>query len=160
MTIGIGSILFLASLSSAQASSLRCSTGEEAAEELRAIHEAARRAHLEGNAELMAPGMADQMVVVSNGDLSVNPKEKMIAFFRGYFAKVQYLEWSDAAPPIVHVSPDGRTGWMAVKIRARLLDRAKPQAGEKKFKSSWISTFERVGCDWRMTGNASALVDE
>ena len=99
MANGIGSLLILAWLASAEPSSLRCSTGEEAVAELRAAHEAARRAHLEGNAELMAPGMADQMVLVSNGNLSVNPREKMISFFKGYFAKVKYLEWIEAAPP-------------------------------------------------------------
>ncbi|MDP8912810.1 MAG: hypothetical protein M3N39_04445 [Pseudomonadota bacterium] len=158
--MSIGSILILASLSSGQPSPLRCSTGEEAAAELRAAHEVARRAHLEGNADLMAPGMADQIVLVSNGNLSVNPKEKMISFFKGYFARVKYLEWSDAAPPMINVSPDGQMAWMAAKVRARYLERAKPEASEKAFKSSWIATYQRVGCEWKMTGNSSAVVDE
>jgi hypothetical protein len=158
--MSIGSILILAWLASAQPSPLRCSTGEEAAAELRAAHEAARRAHLEGNADLMAPGMADQIVLVSNGNLSVNPKEKMISFFKGYFARVKYLEWSDAAPPMINISPDSQMGWMAVKVRARYLERAKPEASEKAFKSSWIATYQRVGCEWKMTGNSSAVVDE
>ena len=160
MTIGIGSLLILALLSSGQPSAVRCSTGDEAAAALRATHEAARRAHLEGNAELMAPAMAERMVLVSNGNLSVNPKEKMLSFFEGYFARVKYLEWSNAEPPIINVAPDGRMGWMAVKVRARYVERAKPEAGEKAFKSSWIATYERVGCEWKMTGNSSDVVDE
>ena len=156
----LSSILILASLPSAEPSVLRCPGGEEAVAELRAAHEAARRAHLEGNAELMAPGMADRFVLVSNGDVSVTPKEKMLSFFKGYFARVKYLEWRDAEPPIIHVSPDGRMGWMAVKVRARYLERSKPETREKAFKSSWIATFERVGCEWKMTGNASAVLDE
>jgi hypothetical protein len=158
MIFGIGSIMILGGLLSAQPPSLRCSSGDEAAAELRAAHEMQRRAHLEGNAELLAPGMADQMVLVSNGDLSVNPKEKMIGFFKGYFARVKYLEWSDAAPAVIEISPDGRMGWMAVKVRARYVEQAKPNAGEKEFKSSWIATYQRVGCEWKMTGNASEVV--
>jgi hypothetical protein len=160
MTISVGSILILALLSSAQPSAFRCSTGEKAAAELRAKHETSRRAHLEGNAELMAPGMADQMVVASNGNLWLNPKEKTISFFKDYFGRVKYLEWSDAEPPIVKVSPDGQMGWMAVKVRARYIEPAKPGAGERTFRSSWIATYQRVGCDWKMTGNSSAVVDE
>jgi hypothetical protein len=156
----IGTFLILAALSTAQPSAARCSLGEEAAAELRAAHETQRRAHLEGNAELMAPGMADQMVLVSNGNLLVNSREKMISFFKTYFARVKYLEWSDTAPALVNVSPDGRMGWMAVKVRARYLEREKPEAGEKAFKSSWIATYQRVGCEWKMTGNASAVVNE
>jgi hypothetical protein len=60
MTIGISSTLLLASLASAQPSALGCTTGEQAAAELRIAHETDRRAHLEGKAELMAPGMADE----------------------------------------------------------------------------------------------------
>lgn len=160
MTIGIGSFLILAWASSAQPPAARCSTGEEAAAELRAAHETSRRAHMEGNAELMAPGMADQVVVASNGNLVVNPREKMIDFFKGYFARVKYLEWSDAAPLVVNVSPDGRMGWTAVKVRARYVEPAKPEAGEKAFRSSWIATYQRVGCKWKMTGNSSAVVSE
>lgn len=160
MTIGIGPALFLALTSSAQPSAPRCSTGDEAAAALRATHEAARRAHLDGDADLLAAGMADRMVVASNGDLSVRPRETMTSFFRDYFARVKYLEWSDSEPPVINVSPDGRAGWMAVKVRARYLERAKPEAPEKAFKSSWIATYERVGCEWKMTGNASAVVEE
>ncbi len=160
MAISIGSILIAAWLSSAQPSTLGCSIGAEAADELRAAHEVARRAHLEGDAALMAPGMADEMVSVSNGNLSANSREKTISFFQGYFARVKYLEWSDAAPPVIHVSPDGQIGWMAVKVRARYIDRTKPEAGEKAFRSSWIATYQRVGCAWKMTGNASAVVTE
>ncbi len=160
MTIGFGAFLILASLSSGEPAAGRCSTGEEALAELRAAHEADRRAHLEGNAALMAPRMADQVAVLSNGDLSTNPKEKMIAFFESYFARVKYLEWSDAAPPLINVSPDGQMAWMAVKVRARYLERAKPDSGEKAFKSSWISTYRRVGCAWKMTANSSAVVGE
>jgi hypothetical protein len=160
MTIGAVSILTLASLASAEPGALRCSTGEKAAAELRAAHETDRRAHLEGNADLMAPGMAEEVALVSNGNVSQTSKEKMIGFFKGYFARVNYLEWSDAALPVIKVSPDGQMGWMAVKVRARYLDRSKPEAGEKAFKSSWISTYHRVGCKWKMTGNSSAVVDD
>ncbi len=160
MTIGIVPTLIVASLASAQPGAPRCSAGPKATAELRAAHETDLRAHLEGNAELMAPGMADEVALVSNGNVTLNPKEKMIGFFKGYFARVKYLEWSDAAPPVIKVSPDGQMGWMAVKVRARYLERAKPEVGEKAFKSSWISTYQRVRCKWKMTGNASAVVDD
>jgi hypothetical protein len=159
MIVSVASIMILASLSSAEPGP-RCSKGEQAAAELRAAHEVQRRAHLDGNADLMAPGTADEMVLVSNGILSVSPKEKVISFFKGYFARVRYLEWSDVGPSVVNVSPDGQVGWMAVQVRARYVERAKPEAGEKAFKSSWIATYQRVGCQWKMTGNASDVVNE
>lgn len=160
MTIGIVPALMVASLLSVSPSAVRCSTGEEAVAELRAAHEAVRRAHLEGNAELMGMGTADQIILASNGDLSMNSREQVVNFFRGYFARVQYLEWSDASLPIIHVSPDGGTGWMAVQVRARYLQRANPATEERAFRSSWIATYARVGCEWKMTGNSSTVVNE
>jgi hypothetical protein len=160
MAVGIGLIVMLASASFAQPAAPRCSIGEEAAAELRETHETSRRAHLEGNAELMEPGMADQAVIVSKGEVSLNTREKMISFFESYFATVKYLEWSDVTPPLVSVSPDGKMGWMAVQVRARYLDRRRPEAGEKAFRSSWIATYDRIDCQWRMSGNSSAVVDQ
>ena len=156
MTLG----LLLAAIAAAPAPAGQCPTGEAAKAEIIAGHETARRAHLEGNVDLMAPRMSDRMLIVSNGDVAARSKDETVSFFKGYFGRVKYLEWSDAEPPQVHVSPDGQMGWMAVKVRARYLDRTKPEAGEKRFKSSWIATYQRVGCAWMMTGNASAVVDE
>ncbi|HEX8572296.1 MAG TPA: nuclear transport factor 2 family protein [Allosphingosinicella sp.] len=158
MAVGVGSVVVAGLAASAAAGG--CPAGEAAADALRATHEAARRAHLEGNAELMAPAMAERMVMASRGELSVSPKAAALAFFRSYFERVKYLEWSDSELPIVSVAPDGRSGWMAVKVRARYVERAKPDAAPKAFRSSWIATYERVGCDWKMTGNASAVVEE
>jgi hypothetical protein len=107
MTVAIS--LILAALAAAQPSAPRCSTGEEAAAELRAAHETQRRAHLEGNADLMAPGMADQMVLVSNGEVLVNPKEKMIAFFKGYFGRVSISNGATPRHPWSTSLPT--TGW-------------------------------------------------
>jgi hypothetical protein len=157
---GTGSALILGWLASAPTPASACWTGDAAIAQLRAVHETARRAHLEGNADLLAPGTAEQMVLVSNGEVLANTRDGTIGFFKGYFARVKYLEWSDSAPPVIRVSPDGKMGWMAVKVRARYLDRTKPDAGEKAFRSSWIATYERVDCDWKMTGNASAVVNE
>jgi hypothetical protein len=109
----IGTFLILAALSAAQPSAARCSLGEDCRRRTaRRPRDAAPRAP-RGNAELMAPGMADQMVLVSNGNLLVNSREKMISFFKTYFARVKYLEWSDTAPALVNVlsrRPDGLDG--------------------------------------------------
>jgi hypothetical protein len=93
-TFSTGSALILASLSSAEPSPARCSTGEEAVAELRAYHEADRRAHLEGKVELMTPGMADRIVLVSNGNLSVNSKTRQQASSKAILAECGI--WSGA----------------------------------------------------------------
>lgn len=76
MTFSIGSILIFTWLSAAQTNALRCFTGDAAAAELGAAHETTRRAHLGGKAELMKPGMADQVTLVSNGNVSASPRRR------------------------------------------------------------------------------------
>ena len=124
---------------------------------LLAIHEDARKAHLTGNAELLAKGADAQVTMADGGVVRSETPGGIQAFFTGYFQRIRYSEWSDQASPIVAISPDGQTGWMAVGIAARYTTADAPDA-VKSFKSSWIATYRKVGCDWKMTGIASNVV--
>ena len=127
--------------------------------EILALHETARQAHLKGDAALLTAGTADQLLLAENGNIRVQSKADVGQFFAGYFNRVRYREWSDVAPPVIRISPDGRLAWMAVAVQARYSRIDKPAESEKGFKSSWIATYERDGCAWRMTGIASDVVD-
>jgi hypothetical protein len=48
---------------------------------------------------------------------------------------------------------------MAVEVQARYTRADKSTEGEKTFKSSWIATYQRDKCVWRMTGMASDVAD-
>ena len=100
------------------------------------------------------------MTSASNGNLTTQSCGQVLAFFARYFARARYLEWSDAAPPAISVSPDGTRGWLTVAIRARYVESAKTEAGKRRFRSSWIATYRRIGCKWQMTGIASAVMNE
>ena len=125
--------------------------------ELIEVHEAARTAHLKGDASLMAAHSDDRITMADRGTVRVQTRQEVTSFFEGYFKRVRYGEWSDQAPPTVVVSPDGQLGSMAVAISARYTTADAPSV-EKAFKSSWIATYRRVGCAWKMTGNASNIV--
>ena len=127
--------------------------------ELLALHEAARQAHLRGDAAPLAAAIGDKLLLAENGGIRVQTKAEVAQFFAGYFSRVRYSEWRDVSPPVVQVSPDGRMGWMAVELEARYTRADKPEEGEKSFKSSWIATYERDNCEWRMTGIASDVAD-
>ncbi len=154
--IGAICLILPAALLGKPASS-RCLPAEA---ELRELHERARRAHLQGDVALMAGDWSDQVVSASGGDLITSDKAGLTRFFATYFGQVKYLEWRDVAPPALSVSPDGRMAWMAVKVEARFLSRAESAKGEQRFKSSWIATYRREGCQWKMTGVSSAVVNK
>jgi len=131
----------------------------DAKAELLAIHETTRQAHLRGDAAPIAATTADQLLLAENGVIRRQSKAQVAQFFAGYFQRVRYREWRDASPPVVAVSADGSMAWMAVAVEARYTRADKPAEGEKSFKSSWIATFERQNCAWRMTGIASDVVE-
>lgn len=124
--------------------------------ELLAIHESARTAHLTGDAGLIAASADANVIMADGGSVRKQTAEQVRSFFSGYFQRVRYSQWSDQRPPEIAISPDGQIGWMAVAINARLSPTGQPQA-IRSFRSSWIATYRKVGCAWKMTGIASNI---
>jgi Domain of unknown function (DUF4440) len=140
------------------AASAPCPAADGTAE-LLALHEATRQAHLTGDATPMAAATADQLLLAESGVLRTQSRAQVGQFFAAYFKRVRYREWRDASAPVISISPDGQMAWMAVAVEAKYTRADKPAEGEKSFKSSWIATYNRDGCAWRMTGIASDVVD-
>ena len=126
--------------------------------ELLSLHEKTRQAHLRGDAASIAETIGDQLLMADNGTLRTQSNFEVAAFFTAYLKRVRYSEWRDASPPVVTISPDGRMAWMAVAVEAKYTSADKPAEDEKSFKSSWIATYSRDNCAWRMTGIASDVV--
>jgi hypothetical protein len=131
----------------------------DARAELLSLHETSRRAHLRGDATLIAATIGDKLLLADNGEIRVQSNAEVAQFFTGYFKRVRYRQWRDLSPPVVSISPDGEMAWMAVGVEAQYTRSDKPAEGEKTFKSSWIATYQRDKCAWRMTGIASNVVD-
>src|SRR5688500_19343418 len=86
----------------------------DAKAELLALHETARKAHLRGDAALIAASIGDRLLFAEDGGVRVQSHAEVAQFFTGYFSRVRYRQWRDVAPPAVAVSPDGAMAWMAV----------------------------------------------
>lgn len=131
----------------------------DARADLLAVHETTRQAHLKGDAAMIAGTIGDSLLLAENGAIRTQSNAEVVKFFTAYFSRVRYREWKDVSPPIVAISPDGQMAWMAVAVEAHYTRADKPAEAEKSFKSSWIATFKRDGCAWRMAGIASDISD-
>lgn len=131
----------------------------DARAELLSLHEKTRQAHLRGDAAMIAETIGAQLLFAEDGVLRRQTRAEVAKFFTAYFQRVRYREWSDASPPVVTVSPDGHIAWMAVAVDAKYTRADKPGEADKSFKSSWIATYRRDNCAWRMTGMASDVVE-
>ena len=127
--------------------------------ELLSLHETTRQAHLRGDSALVAGTIGDWLLLAENGAIRLQSNAEVAQFFSGYFKRVRYRVWRDVSAPTVMISPDGQMAWMAVAVEAHYSRADKPAEPEKSFKSSWIATYQRDKCAWRMTGIASDVVD-
>ena len=130
----------------------------DAKRDLLSLHEQTREAHLKGDAAAIAENIGEQLLMADNGTLRTQSNAEVAQFFTGYLKRVRYSEWRDASPPVVTISPDGNMAWMAVAVEAKYTRADKPEEGRKSFRSSWIATYARDKCKWRMTGIASDIV--
>jgi hypothetical protein len=115
------------------------------------LHSKAREAHLKGDANLLADGLPEQFMDVGRGKFSWVKREEFRDRFTKVFATRKYSRWDHVVPPIVHISPDGKTGWMAVQLHAELTDHQDGKAPEKiNFDMAWMANYEKQNGKWKM----------
>lgn len=115
--------------------------------ELLSLHETTRRAHLLGDAALIAATSADRLLLADNGAVRIQSKAQLAQFFTGYFKRVRYRQWRDASSPVVAISPDGQMAWMAVEVEAQYTQTDKPVEAEKTFRSKCCGLTAEVLAD-------------
>ncbi|MFN2570936.1 MAG: nuclear transport factor 2 family protein [Gemmatimonadales bacterium] len=122
-------------------------------------HENARKAHLTGNADLLAADIADRFVEAGRGTVTEMTREQVHHGFTEYFKVAKYSVWRDTYPPKVRISADGRMAWMIVAVHAELTvrDEQSGKAEPRTFDSSWISTLEKFDGAWKMVGISSSV---
>ncbi len=123
------------------------------------IHATERRAHLEGDAALIASVFADDVWEAGRGQLRRESRADAEARFSTYFASVRYSVWDDLQPPHVWISADGQSAWMAIHIEARLVATEGESEQEVAFESAWIAVYEKSAGRWQMVGVSSSLVE-
>lgn len=125
-------------------------------------HEQARKAHLAGNADILAAGIADHFIEAGRGTVTEKTREQVRKSFADYFKVAKYSVWKDTFPPKVTISSDGKMAWMIVAVHGELTmknektGKVEPTA----FDSSWIATYAKIKGDWKMVGIASNVKED
>jgi hypothetical protein len=118
-----------------------------------------RRAHLQTDAELLAAHLADSVFNIDGGQVIVQTKKEIEAFFRAYFDGAIYHAWEDVTPPVISVSEDGSMAWVA---RTVYVDREEPGPGDepwrREFTSAYTATYENTEAGWKMTSVTSTFL--
>ena len=137
-----------------------CAGGGDAAS-LSLLLEEDRRAHLETDAGLIAGHLADSLISVADGRISVETREQARAFFEEYFRGARYHAWEDVAPPVIEVYPGGRGAWVVRRVR---VDREEPALGgrvaRRQFTSAWAAAYAWRDGRWQMTTVTTTTVPD
>jgi hypothetical protein len=120
-----------------------------------------RRAHLETDAGRLAAGLADSLVSLDAGAVSVQPRDSVRAMFARYFAAARYHAWEDVVPPRVILSADRSLAWVS---RVVCVDREEPDSNggrrRRVFVSGYSATFAWQAGRYRMTTVTSTVHPE
>jgi hypothetical protein len=122
------------------------------------LHSKAREAHLKGDANLLAEGLADKFMDVGRSKFDWVAREQFRERFTKVFSTRKYSRWENVVPPVVHIAPDGKTGWMAVQLRAELTEQHDGKPPEQiNFDMAWMANYEKQNGKWRMTAIAYSV---
>ena len=120
-------------------------------------NEVQRRAHLNGDAELLVAEIDQEMTSVSDGAISSASREAILARFRGYFAQVRYRSWDDMRPPLVRIADDGSIASVTVQklVELRAAD-AEIEAPGQFVQFAWEASYRRADDGrWLLVANTS-----
>ncbi|HYL46217.1 MAG TPA: hypothetical protein VEU52_04265 [Candidatus Limnocylindrales bacterium] len=133
------------------------SDAQESAEaELLALHQADRRAHFARDVDALLATLREKFIYVRDGKITNESKENARKNFTDYFRGAEFSAWDDLEPPIVRASPDGKMGWMIVRVKVAY---AKTDESGKKISEelvmAWMSTYEKREGKWVHVANVT-----
>jgi hypothetical protein len=120
------------------------------------MHALAQTAHLDKRPDLMVASFADSFLNISRGAVTVRTPAESRARFQAYFDRSTFQEWTDLAPPIIRISPDGQMAYVIVQKRVRLsaMDSAGVPRPEHTI-FAWVELYEKRGGRWTLMAVAS-----
>ena len=100
--------------------------------------------------------MGPEFTTVHEGNIRVMSREDVRKQFTEYFRGAEFSAWDDLEPPIIRISPDGKMGWMIVRVRIAY---TKTDAGGATSKEdtvmAWMSAYEKHDGKWLLVANAT-----
>ncbi|MBU2491817.1 MAG: hypothetical protein KJ571_04270 [Bacteroidetes bacterium] len=120
------------------------------------LNENQRKAHMYGDAEMLAAEIADTMISVSRGHIYINSNREIYDRFNNYFKNIEYIKWDDLEDPIINISDDGSYAEMIFKKIVQT--RHKNEIGNWEKSStlfSWSAYHKKLNGKWKIVSNTS-----
>jgi ketosteroid isomerase-like protein len=127
-------------------------------EEILKIHKALLASHLQNDAQGVITGEADDVVVVSRGEVLFPTREERVRQFTRYLENSEFERYQDTITPIVRVSVDGTMAWLIAQVEiteVRTNDEGERVPVESTW--AWIELYERRSDRWLRVGEVSSM---
>jgi hypothetical protein len=125
---------------------------------LEALLAADREAHLRTNPDLLTAHLADTVLSIDGGQVTLQTRAAVRRFFAEYFAGATYHAWDDVVPPIIRLARDGSHAWV---VRQVCVDREGAVGGgapqRQRFLSAYTATYAKQDTAWVMTSVTSTV---
>jgi hypothetical protein len=118
-------------------------------------NETQRKAHILGDAKLFAGEIADSMISINKGSVTVMKNSDIENRFSSYFNSVDYISWDDISAPIIEYSDDKKTAIVHVN---KLIDiqAVGDETGKHHYTQfAWSATYKWFDNKWKITSNTS-----
>jgi hypothetical protein len=125
------------------------------------IHREDIQAHLDGNVDALLATIPDEMLLVGDGHVYRQPREKLREFFAGYLEGAEYSRYEDLMVPHAEVSADGTMGWVVSRMA---VERSEPDPTggrrDRTFTYAGIMTYQKRDGRWMKVANVSTFVPD
>lgn len=120
-----------------------------------ALHERARQAHFDGDAEAFLAGTAEEWLRVSGGEVTKRQKAERLLPLQHYLDRMTFDVVKDATPTVVEVSPDGQMAWLIGVVDVRGHIRTDAGAVEPvAFRSAFLHVYRKGDTGWSRVAEA------
>ncbi len=127
-------------------------------EEILKIHKALLASHLQNDAEGALADEADEVVVVSRGEVLFPTRQDRVRQFTRYLENAKFERYQDTITPIVRVSADGTMAWLIAQVQ--IIEVQTDNDGERVPVEStwaWIELYEKRNDRWLRVGEVSSM---
>ena len=128
---------------------------QQAVNEIRAILDGQREAHIKGDADYMASLIRDKLHITSAGESVVLTKEQIREGRNQIYAKFKFTV-REVQPPIIHVADSGDMAWaVSVTVAKRVDDTAPVYSTD--IKNASVLVFEKVNGKWWLSAIGESI---
>lgn len=127
-------------------------------DEILELHRALLESHIRYDVDGVLAAEAEQIVLVSRGEVEFPTKAERFYRFERYLKSVEFEEYRDLISPIVRVSDDGTLGWLIAQVK--IAGTRTSGDGEQTPVDAiwaWIELYEKHEGSWIRIGEVSSF---